>query len=62
MKLYSTAEAASHLGLSLDAVKYHLKHKHLTGQKVGHSLVFTERELDRFRRDRRPVGRPRVDP
>jgi hypothetical protein len=58
MKLYSSKDAAEYLGLTIDGVKYHLRHGHLTGQKIGHALVFTEKELKAFQRRRRPPGRP----
>lgn len=61
MMLYSTAQAAAYLGLKVDALKYHLKQGHLAPQKVGHSLVYTPEELDRFQLTRRPPGRPRQE-
>lgn len=57
---YSTAEAAEYLGLSLSALKYHIHvAKNLTGHLVGNSLVFTQEELDEFKRNKRPQGRPK---
>lgn len=58
MELYGTKEAAEYLGLTIDGFKYHLRHKHLTGQKIGRTLVFTKEELDEFKKRRRPPGRP----
>jgi hypothetical protein len=61
MTLYSTAQAAAYLGFGVDALKYHLRVGHLTPQKIGHSLVYTQEELDRFLLARRPPGRPRQE-
>ena len=59
-KLYSTREAASYLGLKEETVKYHVYVSNtLYPVKVGKSLVFTEEELERFTRERRPAHRPR---
>lgn len=59
MKLYSTTEAAEYLDKTVASLKYHIHvAKTLKGQLVGHSLVFTQEELDRFKRNERPPGRP----
>jgi len=62
MKLYSTKQAAAHLGLTESALKYHIYRGHVKPQKVGHSLVFTQADLDEFKLTRRPRGRPRKEP
>ncbi len=50
MKLYSTREAAAYVGLSLQGFKYHVHTtKTIERQLVGHSLVFTQEQLDEFR-------------
>jgi hypothetical protein len=59
--LFSTAEAARYLGLSLATVKYHV---HSMGNlkpdaKVGPTLVFRRATLDRFLREKRGPGRPK---
>lgn len=60
MKLYSTREAAEYLGLSVSALKYHVHRAgNLRPRRVGNSLVFTQEQLDEFKRNRRPVGRPK---
>jgi len=60
MKLYSTTEAAAYAGLSLSAMKYHIHTaKNIVPRKVGNSLVFTQEQLDEFKANRRPQGRPR---
>jgi len=57
-ELFSTAQAAEYLGLTVEAIKYHLRRGHLKPQKVGNSHVYTKLELSRFQRTRRPRGRP----
>lgn len=58
--LFSTEEAAEHLGLTLAAMKYHtFVAKNITGQLVGNSLVFTKEQLDHFNQNKRPPGRPK---
>ena len=61
-KLFSTRQAAEYLGLSLSAIKYHIHEaKTITGELIGNSLIFTQEELDRFKENKRPQGRPRKD-
>ena len=60
LSLFSTAEAAKHLGLSVSSMKYHL---YQVGDlkadiKVGQALLFTRETLDRFKAVKRPPGRP----
>ena len=58
--LFSTRGAAKYLGLSAPAIRYHVyKSKRLHPEKIGGSLVFTQKELDRFQATKRPPGRPR---
>lgn len=61
MKLYSTREAAQYLDLTESALKYHIYQGNIKPQKVGHSLVFTQAQLDKFNKTRRPQGRPRKE-
>jgi len=57
---YGTVQAAEHLGMSLPALKYHIYKGHIQYRKIGHSLIFTQAQLDEFNRTRRPPGRPRT--
>jgi hypothetical protein len=58
-QLFSTAEAAEYLGISLSSMKYHVHIAgNVKGQLIGKTLVFTREELDRFEANRRPQGRP----
>ena len=61
MKLYSTKDASKYLNLSLPAVKYHIRQKHLAGQLISKTLVFTQDELDQFKSTKRSQGRPRKE-
>jgi excisionase family DNA binding protein len=59
--VFSTAEAADYLGVSLRTMKKYIHETHtLAGQLVGKTLVFERDELDRFmaRADERKPGRP----
>lgn len=58
--LFSISDAAEYLGLEESTVKYHVyTAENLTGQKIGRSRVFTQRELDEFSKTKRSQGRPR---
>lgn len=59
-KLYSTAEAARYLGLSVATVKYHIyQAKDLSPDTtIGRNLVFTQATLDAFAANKRSPGRP----
>lgn len=61
--MYTTAEAAEYLGLSVSAVK---KHIYVIGdlapdRTAGRTLLFSRATLDRFKRDGR-LGRGRHKP
>lgn len=60
-KLFSTQEAAQYLGITASGLKYHVYNSgQLKGQMVGNSLVFTQEELDLFKQNRQPAGRPKT--
>lgn len=62
MELYSTKAAAQYVRISLSAMKYHVHTaKNIIPRKVGNSLVFTQEQLDEFKANRRPQGRPRKE-
>ena len=57
MKLFSTIEAAEYLGKSVSTVRHHVYYsKRLHPLRIGGTLVFTQEELDRFKREH--PGRP----
>lgn len=55
---YTSEEAANYLELSPWTIKRYAERGLLRHEKVGRSLVFCKAELDRYRRERRPPGRP----
>jgi len=60
-QVFSTKEAAEYLNLSVASVKYHLYHaKDLKGEPFGNSLMFTKEDLDHFKVNKRPAGRPKI--
>lgn len=57
---FSTRDAAEYLGIAFETMKYHVhKAKNIQGQKIGNSLMFTREQLDKFKANRRPQGRPK---
>ena len=59
-KLYGIHGAAKYLGISVAALKYHIHtSKTIAPARIGHSLVFTQDQLDQFKSNRRKPGRPR---
>ena len=61
-RLFSTADAASYLGLSIATVKYHVYQSGALrpDAKIGKTLVFTRSTLDEFAAQKRRPGRPRT--
>lgn len=58
--LYSIHDAAKYLGISVSALKYHVHiAKTISPEKVGHSFIFTQEQLDLFKSTRRKPGRPK---
>jgi len=57
--LYTTAQAAEYLDLSISTVKYHVYQGNLKPEKPGHDLIFTKAMLDEFNQNKRGPGRPR---
>ena len=58
-KLMTTREAAAYLGLSTDTVAQYV-HRGIiaVAEKIGNMRMISQVELDRYRREKRPVGRP----
>ncbi len=57
---YGTNEAAEYLGVTVSSLKYHIfESKTLKPQKVGHSFIFTQTQLDEFKASKRSPGRPK---
>lgn len=61
-RIFGIQEAAEYIGISVAALKYHVHvSKTIKPRKIGHSLIFTQTQLDKFIANRRKVGRPRKD-
>lgn len=59
---FSTREAADYLGFSYNTMRYHVFYaKTIKGEKKGNSLIFTRDQLDTFRENKRPQGRPKQE-
>lgn len=59
-QVFSTREAAEYLGVTFNTMKYYIHYaKTITGKKMGNSLMFTKDQLDEFRANKRPPGRPK---
>jgi len=64
-ELMGTNEAAEYLksllrgGMSVAALKYHVRQGNITPTKIGKTLVYRRSELDEFAKNRRRPGRPR---
>lgn len=58
-RLYTAAQAAAYLGISLDAFRKHFSRDSIHYfERVGPAYLFAESELDRFASERRPRGNP----
>ncbi len=61
---YKTADAASYLEIHLSTFKYHFHAAHNVRPLVDvdrRLALFTKQQLDEFKADRRPRGRPRKE-
>jgi len=52
-KLYDVKQAAERLGITPAGVRYHAGLGHL-GKKLGSRWIFTDEDLEQFRKTRRP--------
>lgn len=61
MEIYTTAQAAKLLNLSISTVKYHLyvARDLKADLKAGHTLLFSRKTLDKFTANKRKPGRPK---
>ncbi|WP_419184706.1 helix-turn-helix domain-containing protein [Botrimarina mediterranea] len=55
----STVEAARHLGVGREAVISAIRRGNLGAHKLGRDWLVPVAELERYSKERRPVGRPR---
>jgi len=58
MKLYTTAEAATVLGVKRDTIKQYIRRNLIPATKRGRDWFISSSELEKFKRNRRKVGRP----
>lgn len=57
--IFDTREAAEYLGISYDMMKtYVSREKRIRGKAIGKSMIFARHQLDKFKREMRPVGNP----
>lgn len=54
--LYTVEEAASFLGLSKGTIRQYINRELLEPHRIGHAVMFTQSELERYQRERRPRG------
>ncbi len=52
-------QAARELGITRAVLWRHVKAGHIAAQQIGRFYVIAEAEVERFRLERRPPGRPR---
>lgn len=57
--MITTTEVASLLGITPRTVQRHIKAGHLKATKYGRDFLITQEELERFKQERKPVGRPK---
>lgn len=57
--MLTTIEVASQLGVTPRTIQRHIKAEHLKAKRYGRDFLITQEELDRFKQQRRKVGRPR---
>lgn len=57
----TVTEASKILHLDADTIRRYASSGRLKAEKVGWSLLFSDKEISRFTSERRPAGRPRKD-
>ena len=57
--MLTTPQVASILGVTIRTVQRHIKAGQLEAIKPGRDFLISQEELDRFKRERRRVGRPK---
>jgi excisionase family DNA binding protein len=62
MKRLNTREAAAVLGLKLRTVQAHIAAGNLRAVKIGRDYFITPKEIERFKREKRPAHRPKKEP
>lgn len=58
MELVGVTIAAEELGLSTNRVRQLIRQRRLPAQRIGREYAITREDLEAFKREDRPVGRP----
>jgi excisionase family DNA binding protein len=54
---FTTSEAARYLGFAEDTVRRYVYRGLISGEKLGNTILVSKNELDRYRKEKRNVGR-----
>lgn len=57
--MLTTIEVAEQLGVTPRTIQRHIKAEHLKAKRYGRDFLITQEDVDRFKRERRTVGRPK---
>jgi len=57
-ELLTTREAAEYLGFAEDTIRRYIYRGLIEAEKFGNSLIIRKSECDRYRKARKPAGRP----
>ncbi len=57
--MFTTTEAAALLGVTVRAVRAHIKRGNIRATRFGRDWQITPEEIERFKRQRRPAHRPK---
>ena len=57
--VYTTKEAADYLGFAEDTIRRYIYRKLINARKHGPVYFVTKTECDRYRKERRRLGRPK---
>lgn len=58
--MHTTSEAATILGVQPKTVTRYIERKVIQAEKRGRDYLITQEEIERFKRERRRAGRPKV--
>lgn len=56
----TTKEAADQLGVKINWIQKLIQSKRIKAQKVGRDYWIEQADLDVYKKDKRPVGRPKI--
>ena len=58
--LFNATEAAEYLGLTDSLVRSYCRQRRIKAERIGRNWVITKKELDRFKKQPRPMGNPNL--